>query len=291
MSLDRLSPSNFRVRNVRYISRRASLLAFHDSPTNQRITLRNQPSQGLFENAKLVMHDAEYGVVSCVRSQAQPDKKGKELKKWRDKKTLDLAPAVVGSSAAKKTTSLPWTSYPGLFAGGGLDVMTSLLLRRLLPTLDRKAKLKALDYCSGNGVVAAAIQLAAKKTKLTLLDADSIALDAAKKNLPRGESSASFILSDAWTRVSPSETYDLIVSNPPVHHGLAVDFHPTRALLQSLPARLDDTSSVAYVVTQRYVPFRAIASSVVSPSIDAMSIACEHADARFVVWTCRRKAR
>ena len=108
------------------------------------------------------MHDAEYGVVSCVRSQAQPDKKGKELKKWRDKKMLDLAPAVVGSSAAKKTTSLPWTSYPGLFAGGGLDVMTSLLLRRLLPTLDRKAKLKALDYCSGNGVVAAGIQLAAK---------------------------------------------------------------------------------------------------------------------------------
>jgi 16S rRNA G1207 methylase RsmC len=244
----------------------------------------------LFENAKLVMHDAEYGVVSCVRSQAQPDKKGKELKKWRDKKTLDLAPAVVGSSAAKKTTSLPWTSYPGLFAGGGLDVMTSLLLRRLLPTLDRKAKLKALDYCSGNGVVAAGIQLAAKKTKLTLLDADAIALDAAKKNLPRGESTASFILSDAWTRVDPSETYNLIVSNPPVHHGLAVDFHPTRALLQSLPVRLDETSGVAYIVTQRYVPFRAIASSVVSPS-SAVSIACEHADARFVVWTCRRRAR
>ena len=53
--------------------------------------------------------------------------------------------------------SVPWVAYPGLFAGGGLDVMTTLLLRSVLPTIERKSKLKVLDYCSGAGQIAAAV--------------------------------------------------------------------------------------------------------------------------------------
>ena len=101
------------------------------------------------------MHDDKYGVVHCVRSSAQPDKKGKELKKWREKKTLDL------SDVMTTEHSVPWVAYPGLFAGGGLDVMTTLLLRSVLPTIERKSKLKVLDYCSGAGQIALARTAAA----------------------------------------------------------------------------------------------------------------------------------
>ena len=59
------------------------------------------------------MHDDKYGVVHCVRSSAQPDKKGKELKKWREKKTLDL------SDVMTTEHSVPWVAYPGLFARNG----------------------------------------------------------------------------------------------------------------------------------------------------------------------------
>ena len=45
-------------------------------------------------------------------------------------------------------------TYPGLFAGGGLDVMTAALLRAL-PTPPVKGAM--LDACCGSGVIAAAL--------------------------------------------------------------------------------------------------------------------------------------
>ena len=52
------------------------------------------------------------------------------LAAWRTEGRLQLpTAAAVASSSAQH--SVPWVTYPGLFAGGGLDVMTSALLRAL----------------------------------------------------------------------------------------------------------------------------------------------------------------
>lgn len=221
------------------------------------------------------MHNDEYGVVHSVRSNTQPDKKGKELKKWREKKTLDL------SDVTGTEHSIPWVAYPGLFAGGGLDVMTTLLLRRILPTIDRKAKLKVLDYCSGAGQIAAAVRVKAKKSRVWLLDADACALDAAKRNL---SDDVQLILSDGWRALEKSDrAFDMILSNPPVHLGLAVDFVPIREFLAGLARRLRP-DGVAYFVTQRYVPVRALTASIKD---HALKLTCERTDdAKFAVWKC-----
>ena len=145
MSLDRSSPSDLRVRNVRYTFARVGRVG--GGLTTNLDFFVTIFTQELFERAKLTMHDDEHGVVHCVRTTAQPDKKGKELKKWREKKRLDLREATGAESSAHASSS--WISYPGLFAGGGLDVMTALLLRRVLPTIEKKSKLRVLDYCSG----------------------------------------------------------------------------------------------------------------------------------------------
>ena len=50
--------------------------------------------------------------------------------------------------------SLTWLAYPGLFAGGGLDVMTDALLRAL-PAPPQHGH--ALDFGCGSGVIAAAL--------------------------------------------------------------------------------------------------------------------------------------
>ena len=134
------------------------------------------------------------------------------------------------------------------------DVMTALLLRRVLPTIEKKSKLRVLDYCSGNGVIAEAVRRRAKKSKPHLLDADALALEAAKKNLD-GDN-VQRVLSDGWTSLDASKRFDLILSNPPVHLGLAADFAPLREFLRGLPLRLTD-DGVAYFVAQRYVPTRA----------------------------------
>lgn len=243
-------------------------------------------TQGLFKDAKLKMLNAEFGVVRCVRTDVAAGKKSKALKKWREKTPLDLTsvmPTRDGGKRLVKDATIPsWTSYPGLFAGGGLDIMTSALLRRFLPTLERKGKPRVLDYCSGNGVIAAATKLVAPKARVTVLDADACAIDACKKNLPDDVERA---LSDGWTSLAPDATFDIIVSNPPVHLGVAVDFEPTRKLLAALPSRLR-TSGSAYIVTQQYVPTRALAAAAAPELVVDVS----SADGRFVVWKCARNA-
>lgn len=48
------------------------------------------------------------------------DKKGKELKKWREKKMFDLSDVMMIEYLVS------WVVYFGLFVGGGLDVMIML---------------------------------------------------------------------------------------------------------------------------------------------------------------------
>jgi 16S rRNA (guanine1207-N2)-methyltransferase len=86
----------------------------------------------------------------------------------------------------------PWRTYPGLFARGGLDVMTAALLASLpLPPArsGRRGRKRArlLDFACGSGAVGASLQQRAPGACVHLLDADAVALDAARRNVPAGE--------------------------------------------------------------------------------------------------------
>jgi 16S RNA G1207 methylase RsmC len=107
-----------------------------------------------------------------------------------------------------------------------------------------------------------------------------LALEAAKKNLD-GDN-VQRVLSDGWTSLDASKRFDLILSNPPVHLGLAADFAPLREFLRGLPLRLTD-DGVAYFVAQRYVPTRSLTAD-----IDGLRVERDLLDPRFVVWRCAR---
>lgn len=53
-----------------------------------------------------------------------------------ERTTLRLGPAETGGAEGAE---LPWHVAPGLFAGGGLDIMTAFLLRHM-PTPPKKAR-------------------------------------------------------------------------------------------------------------------------------------------------------
>ncbi len=124
----------------------------------------------------------------------------------------------------------PWVTYPGLFAQGGLDPGTALLLSAL-PAVPSGARV--LDYGCGSGVVSSAILAATPDARVDALDADAVALCALRENVP----SARALLGDAWRGV-PDWSYDRIVSNPPFHRGKAEDFGALGALIDDAPARL-----------------------------------------------------
>merc|ERR1711998_678165 len=113
--------------------------------------------------------------------------------------------------------------------------MTEALLRTVpAPTPDGLV----LDFGCGTGVIAAALAQREPSLRLHLLDADAVAIEAARHNVP---SAKQFFLSDCWPMHNGDLThmqYDWIISNPPVHRGQPDDFRVLQELIEGAPQRL-----------------------------------------------------
>lgn len=166
--------------------------------------------------------------------------------------------------------SVPWITAPGLFAGGGMDVMTSFLLEHI-PSISSTANV--LDFCSGSGTIAKAILVKYPKATATLLDADALALRVAKRNLP----GLNFVLSDGWNMLPTGACFDVIISNPPVHRGRCQDFSVLEDLILGAAVHLKPAGVVIFV-TQSYVPAGLIALQS-GATVDLIAY-----DGRFSVW-------
>lgn len=155
-----------------------------------------------------------------------------ELAGWRTQTVLPIA----GHSRV-------WTSYPGVFAGDRIDDGTALLLAAL-PTQSDHARV--LDYGCGTGVIAAHIAAASPAARVELLDEDTLALAAAGENVP----GARLILGSRLAAVGEAR-YDLIVSNPPIHQGVAEDRRVLDRLIAEAPRYLASGGMLQLVVQRR----------------------------------------
>jgi 16S rRNA (guanine1207-N2)-methyltransferase len=117
-----------------------------------------------------------------------------------------------------------WVSYPGTFAHARLDEGTALLVASL-PALAPGSRV--LDFACGTGPVAAALLAAEPTLAVDALDHDTVALEAVRENVP----AARRILGTSLAAAGRGD-YSAILSNPPLHRGIAED----HALLQSLVA-------------------------------------------------------
>lgn len=142
-----------------------------------------------------------------------------------------------------------WVSFPGLFAHGRLDPGTAQLLAAL-PEV--KPGDRVLDFACGAGIVAMAIAARQPDAALDLLDIDALALEAARRNVP---GAARRIGSDGWAGVPADASYDLIVSNPPLHAGKGADQRALTELMTRSPAQLTRDGRLL-LVTQKTVALR-----------------------------------
>ena len=170
---------------------------------------------------------------------------GRVLQLLRCDVTAPLKPTIADWRQERPTADrdTPWISYPGLFAGGAPDAGTQLLLTHLPPL---PATATVLDYGAGPGAIAAHIRRVHPGAQLTLLDNDSVALLAARANIP----DAAAIAGDRLEAAGPKR-FDLIVSNPPLHTGFQDDTGPLLRLIAAAPAHLTSTGALLLVVQSR----------------------------------------
>lgn len=242
---------------------------------------------GCFGDAKLLAEEASTAVYAALRSEAgvaaASGPRGK-LAGWRADSRLNLPGAPSGG--------LPWTIFPGLFAGGGLDVMTSALLASLPVPPRRRARI--LDACCGSGTIAAALGAAHGNLdlRLDMLDADAVAVEAARCNVPAARR---VMLCATWPHrdkegvrsESRPRRYDWIVSNPPVHRGQPDSFEVVIGLIRGARKRLR-SSGVLWIVAQEQVP---IGRMLQAYGRFACVRAIASDDGRFVTWSAEGKRR
>lgn len=140
-----------------------------------------------------------------------------------------------------KTLELAWTSWPGMFAHGRLDVGSAFLIEHL-PDLEEGARV--LDYGCGAGVLSLALQRRAAGLDITLLDNDALALEVATKNVD----GTTACLGTSMDALGEAEKFDLILSNPPIHIGKQQTYVMLERLIAEAPDRLNRSGRLRLVV-------------------------------------------
>lgn len=143
---------------------------------------------------------------------------GSELLRATPPATLD-APAYLGrrtDTVSVDGTELDLVSEPGLFAAGGLDDGTRLLMESVaVPDSAR-----VLDLCCGCGPLGTYAGLTAD-CPVTLTDDDARATACTEATLAANDVAGNVYTADGVDGVRDS-TFDLVLSNPPTHAGSGV---------------------------------------------------------------------
>mmetsp|Transcript_14806 Transcript_14806/g.31383 ORF Transcript_14806/g.31383 Transcript_14806/m.31383 type:complete len:212 (-) Transcript_14806:206-841(-) len=168
--------------------------------------------------------------------------------------------------------------------------MSTALLKALPPV---PPKSRVLDFACGSGTLSAAIvaRRLGGDVDLHMLDADAVALTAARRNVPQAKR---FFLCAGWPdtalafpkRKKPIK-YDWIVSNPPVHRGQPDDFSVVKALIQGARRRLRK-HGILWIVAQEQVPVGRLLA-VHGRCAWIQSAISE--DGRFVIWSAGKRTR
>ena len=105
----------------------------------------------------------------------------------------------------------------GVFSKGGVDFGSSLMLKQIDPV----GKKKILDVGCGYGVIGISLALTEPNALVTMVDVNERAMNLARQNaLNNGANNV--IVKESFAYQNIDDTYDLIVTNPPIRAGKKV---------------------------------------------------------------------
>lgn len=139
-----------------------------------------------------------------------------------------------------------YVTAPGLFSADGID-HGSALLAKALPGL----KGTVADLGAGWGYLSRQVLKSEAVRLCHLVEADHLALDCARQNVP--DPRARFHWADA-THWTPADPVDHVVTNPPFHVARAADPELGRAFIAQA-ARVLKPSGQLWLVANRHLPY------------------------------------
>eukprot|EP00039_Didymoeca_costata_P020836 m.342579 g.342579 ORF g.342579 m.342579 type:complete len:1061 (-) comp21581_c0_seq1:62-3244(-) len=242
----------------------------HDNGTNgPQLFLKHKSAEAQRVPVKIIHHTFQTWVAELHSSGEHTENK------FREKDHIKALKLKI--PGFKKNCS--WTVRPGLFSGGGLDIMTSYLIEHL-PVPQAGAKI--LDFGCGSGVIGAALLGKEPSIALDMLDANSLAMVTAKQNLDQlnfNHNDVGYYFSDSWTQLPEVCSYDMIVSNPPVHIADENNFDVLKELISGAASRLCAKGKL-WIVSQEIVPTgQLLLQSKLYEGIQVTS------NGRFAVWS------
>jgi 16S rRNA (guanine1207-N2)-methyltransferase len=157
--------------------------------------------------------------------------------------------------------SLSVVSLPGVFSHGRLDEGTAFLLNHL--PADTSGDV--LDFGCGAGVIGAFVKSVSPECRVTLVDSNAFALAATSRSFERNALAAKLIQpSDGLAGVP--DRFDLIVSNPPFHQGVATNYDVSSSFLSASSEKLRPGGTLI-VVANKFLPYESVMSRALGSSV------------------------
>jgi 16S rRNA (guanine1207-N2)-methyltransferase len=146
-------------------------------------------------------------------------------------------------------TEWPIVSLPGVFSHGSLDQGTQLLLDSL-PNLESN---HILDFACGAGVIGCYIAAKNRDVQLSFSDINALALWACERSCELNNIKAEVIPSNGLGEWH-NEKFDIIISNPPFHTGVATDYSITESFVKDAKNHLKPNGELL-IVANRFLPY------------------------------------
>ena len=140
-------------------------------------------------------------------------------------------------SPGEPTAAARVAHHGGTFAGGRVDPGTALLLANL-HLLTARPPERILDWGSGAGIITTALAGLLPRALIDAVDLSWAGAEATRLTVTANDVRAEVHWADGNRLLDSSDDYDLVISNPPFHAGVARDSSATEALIEIAAARL-----------------------------------------------------
>ncbi len=198
----------------------------------------------LFENISILAYRKGNRVAQLLKNDSQQ----KALPDWTDEPGIAPGTWYIFQLDLFGHSFL-LVSLPGVFSSSGIDAGTHLLIS----SLEDLSGKKVLDVGCGYGIVGL-YSAACGAQSVDMVDSQLLAVASSRENIARNRyTNCHVYCSDLLSAVN-GKSYDYILSNPPFHAGIHIDYQAAQALITGAVSALEIGGHLQ-IVANRFIPY------------------------------------